>query len=129
MSEYDNTNKGALFGAANQTVLRQGPLDIEGEEKRMAIIHSKTKDGYDQYNIYVEVGRIFKNEEKRDEKDADYSGDFTFGKVFKLWGRKRTSKKGMEFLSVSIAPKKITGSNIAEDEPVNEDLSKDDIPF
>jgi hypothetical protein len=52
-------------------------------------------------------GALFRNDEKRDEKDRDYAGTLNVdGKEYWVSGWARTPKKGgQKFLSLSIKPK------------------------
>jgi len=105
--EYDNTNSGVLFPAENMKVIRKGPVDIEGKETDMMITQSQTRDGKAIFEVWQKAGPIFVNE-KRNENDADMSGSVqTEHGEYKIWGRKRTSKKtGSPLTSVSLAPAK-----------------------
>jgi len=103
--EYDNTNSGALFNAENQKLLRSGPVNINGNDEYMAIVQSKTRSGKTIFEVFQKVGVVFPNE-KRDENDADMSGNISNlkdGLEMKIWGRKRESKNGNPFTSISLA--------------------------
>jgi hypothetical protein len=63
MSEYDNTNTGALYPAEHMApvgraewddlkILRQGKVDIEGTESRMVLTQSTTRDGKTYFEVY-----------------------------------------------------------------------------
>jgi hypothetical protein len=140
MTEYDNTNTGALFPAENMKVVRQGRINVDGAEENFCLVQVQTKAGKTVFEMYQKVGAVFANERKRDEKDADMSGSMTVrDKEFMVWGRKRESKNGLGFTSVSVAGKKGLGGgsgNGANSQTKSHQASggsaeefADDIPF
>ena len=69
---------------------------------------------YDKpFEVRPNTGSLFANKVKRDEKSADYSGDLLIDvnslvvvdgvATVKVWGRKKLSKAGTTFLSLSIS--------------------------
>ena len=89
MSEYDDTNRGALFPAEDQKIIRSGPVNIDGSQEHCAIVQTKTKSGKTIFEFYQKIGAIFPNE-KRNENDADMSGNLeTKSGPMKVWGRKK----------------------------------------
>lgn len=106
MAEYDNTNTGALFPSENMKVVRQGRINVDGAEENFCLVQVQTKAGKTVFEVYQKVGAVFVNDRKRDEKDADMSGQMTVrDKDFMVWGRKRESKNGLGFTAISIAGK------------------------
>ena len=71
------------------------------------MVEEQTKHGQTFYNLYVKSARIYKNENKRNDDDADMNGviESHIGE-FRIWLREKTSKNGNEFISCSVAPKK-----------------------
>ena len=135
MTEYDNTNSGAVFPANNQKLIRQGTLNVEGKDENVAIVQTTTKTGKTVFEVYQKIGAVFINDRKRDEKDADMSGTVSFVMGdYTMWGRKRESKSGMSFTSLSIAPKnppRDGGDGYGmerDDNPASKDF-EDEIPF
>ena len=104
--EYDNTNSGALFGAENYKVIRQGKLDIEGQEENVCITQSEGRNGKTFIEVWVKAGNVWQND-KRTERDPDISGDVVLrGQDYKFYGRKRVSNRtGASFTAVNIDPK------------------------
>jgi hypothetical protein len=128
MSDYDDTNKGALFEAANQKVIRSGPMNFAGEDGKMAIIQTTTKHGKTVFEVYQKLGAVFPNE-KRDENDADMTGKLNLNGVeFRIWGRKKVSKNNQSFTSISIAPK-INGGVAKQSATIGQSVPDDEIPF
>lgn len=129
MNEYDNTNQGAVFPASNEKLIRSGKLNIEGIEERVTIVQVTTKTGKTVFEVYKKVGAVFINDNKRDEKDADMSGTVNFGNPkgdYMMWGRKRESKGGVPFTSLTIAPK---GDGAKGSTSPSEKVDDEEIPF
>jgi len=66
MSDYDNTNSGALYPADNMKpvgrkdwddlkIIRQGKVDVEGSESRMVITQSTSREGKTYFEVYQSV--------------------------------------------------------------------------
>jgi len=131
--EYDNTNTGAMFNAEHMKVIRQGPLDVEGNERSFCICQTQTKTGKVVFEVYEKVGAIFTNDRKRTDKDPDMSGTVTLDGVdYMMFGRKRQSKAGVPFTGVNITVKEeLPGPGAAANEPAPADGDdfNDDIPF
>ena len=132
MTEYDNTNSGALFAAANSRILRQGPVNIQGDDTHLMIVEVTTKEHKKFYEVYQKVGAIFANDDKRTENDPDMSGGINYmGLEMKIWGRKKVaSQSGDKFTAISLAPKTgdSSGAYEPDDAPPSDDL-EDEIPF
>ncbi len=107
MAEYNNTNKGALFNAYNCKIKGQGSISIGQTPSDYVLVEEQTKHGQTFYNLYVKSAKIYKNENKRNDDDADMNGviESHIGE-FRIWLREKTSKNGNEFISCSVAPKK-----------------------
>lgn len=57
-------------------------------------------------------GVLFVNDRKQEPKDPDYTGSiYLNGKDYALYGRKRKSKEGKGFLSVSVGKEKDGGGS------------------
>jgi hypothetical protein len=87
------------------------------------------------------TGSLFVNKVKRDENSADYSGELLIDvnslvvvdgvATVKVWGRKKVSKAGTTFLSLSISnPQPQQGQQATSPRPSSSlaDMD-DDIPF
>tara|TARA_R100001530_G_scaffold125943_1_gene94619 strand:+ start:1992 stop:2387 length:396 start_codon:yes stop_codon:yes gene_type:complete len=128
--EYDNTNSGAMFSPSDIDIIRQGMVDIEGEKNHMLIVKNKSREGDSYYNMYKQVGKIYETDKKK-ETDSDMDGSMQTAKGdYKFWLRKKTSQKGVEFTSVSLAPKRTNGSQAVDNKEKDKssDLN-DEIPF
>jgi len=167
MSDYDNTNSGALYPAEHMKpfgraswddlkILRQGKVNIEGEESRMILTQSTSKDGKTYFEVYEamsdralvaevtdrdgntyfefykKIGPIYANDRKRSDRDADMSGtvtpkDGSLGE-YMIWGRKRETKSGVKMTSVSLAAKEKKNESPTYSASSSDSLD-DDVPF
>ena len=101
---------------------------------------------YDKpFDVRPNTGSLFANKVKRDEKSADYSGDLLIDvnslvvvdgvATVKVWGRKKISKAGTTFLSLSISNPQQQGQQAAAPRPSfsapssSLDDLESDIPF
>ena len=129
MTQYDNTNRGVLF--ANYQREDDGPeysgkININGEDLNLlAKVDSETK-----VNVFTADGSFNGSIEKVDkegksEKYPDWkgNGESTSAGVFGIAAWKRTSKKGANFLSLSIEAK----GDAPQQEVVKEDEGS--LPF
>ena len=103
MSDYDNTNSGALYSADNMKpigrkdwddlkIIRQGKVDVEGSESRMVITQSTSREGKAYFEVYQSVGDRVLVAENTDRNGNTYY-EF-FQKVGPIYtnDRKRTDK-------------------------------------
>lgn len=117
MPDYDNTNSGALFNAANQKLLRSGPCNIGGEDETLCVLETKTKTGKTVYEVYQKLGAVFVNERKTKDSQPDVTGKIEYqGLEYWMSGWKKESKNGQPFTSVSFNldgdnPRRDSGKN------------------
>jgi len=72
-------------------------------------------------------GALFKNTEKTDERQPDYTGPLNVnGEDFWISAWLNTSKKGLRYMSLAIKPK---NSDIARPKQSSADDLNDQIPF
>lgn len=129
--DYDNTNTGVMYNAEHQSIVRSGTVNVEGNESRMAIIQTKTKDGKIIYSIYKEVGLVNPTKNKTSDKQPDMTGEIeTPNGQYMVWGRKKTSQKNNDYTSLSLKPKDEDKNTPPSASPPsqNDDLN-DDVPF
>jgi len=129
--DYDNTNTGAMFNAEHMKIIRQGPLNVEGNERYFTICQTQTKTGKTVFEVYEKVGAIFANERKKTDKDPDMSGTVNLdGFDYMMFGRKRQSKAGVPFTGINIAVKEDReGRGSTSEASVPAEDFNDDIPF
>jgi hypothetical protein len=138
--EYDNTNQGAMFAPISQQILRQGTVNVNGSDHHMMIVKQTSKDGIPFFNLYLGVAKIYETEKKKDtdsDMDGSIRGEHLNGADMKFWLRKKTSAKGTDYTSISLAPKK-TSNGLADNKETSlNDMEKtstdttldDEIPF
>lgn len=105
--QYDNTNKGAIFGPQDTDILRSGKLNVGGVDKYVMIVQRKAQDGSRILNLYVQAGRIFANgpEQKNSPNSPDVSGNQIYidGKRYRVSGWKKTAQNtGQPYTSLSV---------------------------
>ena len=115
--EYDNTNTGAVWQAPNAKLVGTGTLNDDGKENRICIVKEQQKDGKDVRDIYIKVGRMWDNDNPKENAPARTGQiDLSSGdKRIAAWIK--TTDNG-SMLSLNISEKQVDNS-----------LSDDDIPF
>lgn len=119
MTQYDDTNRGALFPAANLEVFRQGKVNVEGTDRNVIIVQGVSKTGERYFQVYQQVGMVNANKQKKSDKSPDMIGDFeTYDKgMYTIFGYKRQSKSGMDYTQVSIDRKEEQQNNGYSNQP------------
>jgi len=131
MTEYDNTNTGAVFKPfPNNEFILEGKLDIEKAQHKIVVIKGKTKDGTPIMKLYTELCCLFPND--NDNANApQYSGNcierFQFNDDEKVrlasWIKE---KDGNKYMSLQIS----TGNKPKEKlENITPNIAEDSIPF
>ena len=107
MNQYDDTNRGALFTAADLQIFRRGKVNVEGTERNVMIVQGTSKSGERYFSLYEQVGTVNANKNKKSEKSPDMIGDMdTRDKgLYTIFGYKRQSRNGLDYTQVSIALK------------------------
>jgi len=126
--EYDNTNTGAAFKPfEEQKFILQGKLNMNGNDLRIALIKTKTKDGREIIEVYTKSGVLFSNN-KTSENQPDYSGPVEMQHVVgemrvAAW---KKAKDGSPYLSFQASSDQDKGAASA---PAASGLDDDNIPF
>lgn len=132
MSDYDNTNKGVMFRPyPDQLFPLQGRLDIEGNERKIiAIKQPLTKGGEPVLVLYEQMGVLYPNDKKGNEKAPDYSGPLDSFADLRVAGWKG-EKDGRAFLQLKVSAKQSgNGSDGGrESAPAADSFPNDEIPF
>jgi hypothetical protein len=128
-NKYENS--GNLFPANNSEIVRQGKVDIDGLDHELVIIKTITsKKNMTIYEIHKQVGVLYVNDEKSEDKDWDISGQVEVnGEKHMAWGRKRTDKNGNDYTRMSFAPAKDSVEKYKDKEAEPSETPDDDIPF
>lgn len=103
MSEYDNTDSGAVFPPLEgQSLILTGKIDNAGEARGHVLIKDRDRDGNDIIVVCKRVGVLYQNNNKSKENAPDYSGPIDNDRRIAAW---RAEKNGMRYLSVKITDK------------------------
>ena len=74
-NEYDKTNSGGAFPPfPEQKFILQGNINIDGDDKNVALIAGETQDGKKVIHVYHKVGIMYENEKEEGSNKPDYSG-------------------------------------------------------
>ena len=112
MTQYDDTNRGALFPPRNKPdssepntrVILTGEINDNGQKKRVAAVMVTTRDGKDIIDLYEKVGTLYQNNDKKTDKHPDYSGPFGNRRV-SVW-TKQAKETGLNYMSLSLSDKR-----------------------
>lgn len=139
MTEYDNTNRGAIFPShPDQNLIGQGRININGTENNYVVVMQPIKKGGSpEMVLYVRAGVLFTNDKRDNEKAPAYSGplDFHPDKRVAAWLKE---KDGKSYMSLSVSDKQPKGGEDGGMNPpsapnpfagANAGGFDDDIPF
>jgi len=123
MSDYDNTNSGVMFQPyPDQALIGSGKLNVNGTDGRMVVIKQPLKNGGDPVLVvYQQVGILFPNDKKGNDKAPDYSGPGPSDDL-RIAGW-RGEKDGKKYLSLRISEKQPAVNMDSEPELPNDDIS------
>ena len=109
--QYDDTNRGVLWEPRGETIVKQGKVNVDGNDLNMIVIKKSipSKDGgtTDILEPFISAGRIFKTD-KTKSKDVEKASDFQ-GSIDTPVGKKmgfyysKTDKNGKNYISLSLA--------------------------
>lgn len=135
--QYDNKNTAALFPSAPQgNIVGSGKVFFGDVQKRTILVDDVTPSGKSITRIFVEVGALWPQENKTNEKAPDFTGKLEIPNTdcdqIALWTR-QSKNTGDEFWTGTISKRQPKtgggiGSGMRQSLPVQDDLS-DDIPF
>ena len=134
MSEYDNTNRGAVFTPfEDQKFILQGKLDIQGKEYPVVVMQMTSRNGGKRLEIYQKMGTMFdykKNEGSENQPDYDGPLDLIDGNLKIAGWRQQADGKPYLSLQVSERLAKTEETPPQELKPATtEIIVDDDIPF
>ena len=123
MSDYDNTNRGAVFPPfAQQQMILQGKLNHDGADLGIVLVRDETKNGKVIIGVYQKVGVLFQNE-KTSENQPDYTGTLERGIPDKRLAAWKKLKDGKPYMTLSVSERQ-QGSEVQPDTKID-----DSIPF
>ena len=133
MSDFDNTNSGVMFTPhADQNMIGQGKLNIEGTEDRVVFVKEKlTRDGEPTIVMYKRAGVLFGNDKKGNDSAPDYSGPIDAHPNHRIAAWKG-QKEGRAYLSLKVSEKQnqnVETSAPSSQAPAPTVQELDDVPF
>jgi len=82
MSNYDNTNKIALFEPRGQeSVTRAGRINVNGVELKSVVVDAVTAKGKTVSEVYVKIGAIFPTKSDNEKAPPYLAGNISFREV------------------------------------------------
>lgn len=124
MSEYDTTNKGAVFPPfPDMSMILQGKIDSNGTEDKVVVVKRVSNAGKPYMEIYASVGVLFSNKSEN-EKAPQYSGTFRNRSI----GGWKHNKDGKNYMSLKVSDKQTSEPDITSKSDTGVPFD-DDIPF
>lgn len=128
MTEYDNTNSGAVFKPFdNMKMILSGRINIEGNDRDVIFVTDKTKSGSRIIKVYQKMGILFEND-TTNSNAPNYSGvidEYATNKDMTIAAWKKEKDDGT-YMSIKISQK--YNPNSIPDVSIKDSL-EDDIPF
>ena len=122
MSQYDNTDSGAVFPPRdNHKMILQGKANNNGNESQMIVTMSTLPDGRKIMDVYEKTGTLFPNQKKTSDSAPDYTGPIGTRRIA-AW---KKTKDNLSYMSLSFSDKMEGGNNVEQQaQPID-----DDAPF
>ena len=130
MSDYDNTNRGAVFQPFDdQKFILQGKLNLNGKDYPVVVMQMVSKNANKRLEIYQKMGAMFEESDKQNEKAPDYTGpmDLIEGNLRLAGWREQKDGKPYMSLQASVAQAKTEQTPVVSGEVVDD--VDDSIPF
>lgn len=128
MTEYDNTNSGAVFKPFDSMkMILSGKINIEGNDREVIFVTDKTKSGSRIIKVYQKMGILFEND-TTNSNAPNYSGvidEYATNKDMTIAAWKKEKDDGT-YMSIKISQK--YNPNSIPDVSIEDSLG-DDIPF
>lgn len=128
MTEYDNTNSGAVFKPFDSMkMILSGKVNIEGNDREVIFVTDKTKSGSRIIKVYQKMGILFEND-TTNSSAPNYSGvidEYATNKDMTIAAWKKEKDDGT-YMSIKISQK--YNPNSVPDISIEDSLG-DDIPF
>ena len=126
MTEFDDTNRGAMFKPfESQAMILSGKINVDGTDDRFVFVKNQTQSGKNIIEVYQKVGALFAKEADASANAPDYSGPMDKLEHAVEWriAAWKKEKDGKRYMSISVSPK-----HQDNNAPVNLEID-DDIPF
>lgn len=120
MSQYDNTDSGAVFPPRdNHKMILQGKANNNGNESQMIVTMSTLPDGRKIMDVYEKTGTLFPNQKKTSDSAPDYTGPIGTRRIA-AW---KKTKDNLSYMSLSFSDKMEGRKNVEEQtQRINEDI-------
>jgi len=120
MSQYDNTDSGAVFPPRdNHKMILQGKANNNGNESQMIITMSTLPDGRKIMDVYEKTGTLFPNQKKTSDSAPDYTGPIGTRRIA-AW---KKTKDNLSYMSLSFSDKMEGKNNVEQQaQPIDEDI-------
>ena len=127
--EYDNTNQGAAHPPfETQQLILTGKLDVEGDNKQIAIVKDTDKSGEAILVVYQRIGCMYSNADATAEnKKPAYSGPQDGSRRLAAW--RSTSKNGVNFLSLRTSETSAFAGSTSPQPAAQPEINANDVPF
>ena len=102
MAEYDNTNRGALYGPNDdQKIIKTGKANIGGNDDQYLMVTHKKHNGKTFMEVWRNIGMVYVNDKKSKDSQPDMSGNVTTdGVEYRVAGWKKESKNGNPYTAI-----------------------------
>ena len=122
---FNNTDKGAIFAPKDEAsdLVGVGHITFGTERKNVLVLQGVTKAGKKIYKVFGEIGALFENDDKKNERSPDKSGTLNVnGLDYSAAGWRNTSPKtGNNYTSVTVKIKD-TDWQAPKTAPNNDDM-------
>ena len=102
--QKDNSNSGILYKNTDEwEIVKQGKLNIDGEDHRIIGVSRKNKDKQPILELYRAIGTLKENKDKQSEKSPDSKGvvnKIMDSGAMTISGWKETSEAGNPYTSL-----------------------------
>ena len=132
--EFDNTNRGSVHAPfPEQKFILQGNLNVDGDDKNIALIAGQLKDGRKVIHVYHKVGMMYENEKEEGSNKPDYGGPIGASGITKPkriagWKKIKQDENGNTKAWMSLQLKELEEQQTQIQEPQSE-IDIEDIPF
>ena len=105
---FDNTNRGVLFAPKDEAsdLVGVGNISFGSDKKNVLVLQGVTKEGKKIYKVYAEIGVLFDNNQKTNDKAPDKSGPIAFnGTEYSAAGWRNRDKNDNLYTTLKLTPK------------------------
>ncbi len=132
--EFDNTNRGSVHAPfPEQKFILQGNLNVDRDNKTIALIAGELRDGRKVIHVYHKVGIMYENKKEEGSTKPDYGGTIEASEIIKPkriagWKKIKQDDNGNTKAWMSLQLKELEQQQTQIQEPQSE-IDIEDIPF